>query len=240
MSLRSSRFFGYNRGSVEMKESSMSRNQQGFSLMEVMISLGLVSITALVFMYMTQQQSRSQASAMKTSEITRLISEVDRLLSDQGACTETLRGFSLNNSTDAIVAIRSADGIARITSGQASEGVIPRFFIEAGATVNRSAVEGNYAYGQSYLTIRAEFEKTQPYIGARAIIRRFHVMVNVCEDFPVHGQDASGWSQPCDNASGVFLERDQWSSYGNPSTTTYYGWCRTCPAAGNETVQLCE
>ncbi|MBP9673694.1 MAG: type II secretion system protein [Bacteriovoracaceae bacterium] len=228
---------------MRRKEQKVQNGSKGFSLIEVMISIAIIGATALIFMYLLQEQHKSEKAVMKNAQLTHNLDEINRLLSDRASCTATLRSLSIIPSTGqaetVVPAMKSSDGLSRILGGVSKDGITPTFTLSSSVIVDTNATLGNFNYGRGYVTLNAYFEKTAPFTGPKNMKRTFQVMVNFCNDYEVHGANVAALAGVC---TGTLLEVNSWtptptSNNPNPSPL-WFGWCRTCPA-GN-IIQICE
>lgn len=72
---------------------------RGFSLVEVMVALGITGAIALVVMKVSEQGNKSAKQTQSKIEITQTQAEIMSMLSNRAACTHTLGGAG-NNLSD--------------------------------------------------------------------------------------------------------------------------------------------
>lgn len=89
------------------------RNQQAFSLVEVMLVMGLMGMAALVFVSMQKMQSRSQVTAATQFETFNLIQDIQLTLLNSKACMATLDGISLSEEETVLESIKNSLGNER-------------------------------------------------------------------------------------------------------------------------------
>lgn len=75
-----------------MKE--LTRNQRGFSLVELMVATGVLGMLALAVSQLTANQMKSSKTVEKKFEVTTVFEDIRTVLSDQESCTNTLAGRS--------------------------------------------------------------------------------------------------------------------------------------------------
>lgn len=99
------------------------RNQQAFSLVEVMLVMGLMGMAALVFISMQKMQARGQATAATQFEIFNLVQDIQLTLLNSKACMETLNGITLNKDEPTpINVIKNSQGAERFQVGVSTQG----------------------------------------------------------------------------------------------------------------------
>ena len=74
------------------------KNQRGMSLVEILVSIGILGFVYLATSRLIQNQSTQNKTSEIKSEADNVLSEIRNILSDQKSCTATLGGIDLGGS----------------------------------------------------------------------------------------------------------------------------------------------
>lgn len=98
-------------------------NKLGFSLVEAMVGMGLMTAVGVGVMQMQSQQVKSQKNIDADYEIRVLSSAIYNNLKDKGACEETLGGIAVDASVDFFGQIKGPTGTILFNSTRGNGGV---------------------------------------------------------------------------------------------------------------------
>lgn len=137
----------------------VSPNQKGFSMMEVVMAMGLMGITALGVMQIQKSTTTTQIRAENSLEMYQIRQRIQQNFLDQNICKETLEGFNMLNDT-------SIDGDVSPSSPVA----LPAIYYQA------KDIDGNDVGARREL-----FEVGQEFNGGRIKLATFEIykVVNV-------------------------------------------------------------
>ena len=86
----------------------MKRFDQGFSLVEILVAVGLAGGLAVVMMNMMQQQSKNQVTAEVKFENLEFRRQIANVLAVKKSCERTFQSLKIG---DSVVAIQNAAGV---------------------------------------------------------------------------------------------------------------------------------
>jgi len=70
-------------------------NKKGFSLVEIMVAAGMMSLLALGGMKLMKNQTKSSKTIAQGFEETAILNEIRTLLTDAKSCAETFSGLNM-------------------------------------------------------------------------------------------------------------------------------------------------
>lgn len=155
------------------------RNQQGFSLVEVILVMGLMGMAAMVFVSMQKLQSRSQVTASTQFEIFNLMQDIQLTLLNSKACMQTLTGLKLSESEDTeLEHIKSSTGENRFSVGIKPQG--SRVTLSSLA-LTPTDIELGIA-GQGLVDLTLEIQKNSEQVqGTKMVNHRIPLLVAIDE-----------------------------------------------------------
>lgn len=161
------------------------RNQQGFSLVEVMLVMGLMGMAAMVFISMQKLQSRSQVTASTQFEIFNLMQDIQLSLLNSKACMQTLTGLKLSASEPtSLESIKSSTGESRYSVGIKPQG--SRITL-SGLNITPTDIELGIA-GQGLVDLTMEIEKNSEQVqGTKMVNHRIALLVAIDESNNIIG-----------------------------------------------------
>lgn len=161
------------------------RNQQGFSLVEVMLVMGLMGMAAMVFVSMQKLQNRSQATASTQFEIFNLMQDIQLTLLNSKACMQSLTGLRLSENEDtALEHIKSSTGENRFSVGIRPQG--SRVTLSS-LTLTPTDIELGVA-GQGLVDLTLEIQKNSEQVqGTKMVKHRVPLLIAIDESNTIIG-----------------------------------------------------
>ncbi len=155
------------------------RNQQGFSLVEVMLVMGLMGMAAMVFVSMQKLQSRSQVTASTQFEVFNLMQDIQLTLLNSKACMQTLAGLKISaDETTSFENIKSSTGENRFSVGIKPQG--SRITLSS-LGITPTDIELGVA-GQGLVDLRMEIEKNSDQVqGTKNVVHRVPLLIAIDE-----------------------------------------------------------
>ena len=161
------------------------RNQQGFSLVEVMLAMGLMGMAAMVFISMQKLQSRSQATASTQFEVFNLMQDIQMTMLNSKACMNSLEGLKLSSSEPtALEVIKSSSGDDRYSVGVRPKG--SRITLDAMELVPTDIELGTVTQG--LVDLRLSIEKNSEQVqGTKMVAHRIPLLVAIDKENNIIG-----------------------------------------------------
>jgi prepilin-type N-terminal cleavage/methylation domain-containing protein len=182
--------------------------KNGFSLVEIIIAMGVASIGLLFMMKMQGEQAKNAATAKANSESEVIIGDLRGLLTRSGYCATSLNGLTLPDSGFAPIAnIRSPAG--RIAYAPGMKLAENSLLIKEIAVKNFEPETTNALSGIA--TFEITLEKLKSTYGAKTIKRSMNISVD---------RDASKKIVDCSSllASGISVTPGEVSKHISPET----------------------
>lgn len=149
--------------------------KNGFSLVEVLIAIGIATAGLLFFMKIQAEQAKNAATAMANSESEVIIGDVRGLLTRSGYCTTSLEGLTLLDAGQARVEnIRSPAGKIAYAPGMKFANntlAIKEMIVKSFEPETASGISG-------IATFEITFEKLKKTYGSKMIKRALNISVD--------------------------------------------------------------
>lgn len=150
-------------------------NRKGFSLLEVIIALGLMGVASIFMMKLRQSQNKSQKTTENSAFIYDTFSEIRAYLQKPGVCSISLDGKKIAKDLQ-IEVIKRHDGTEKYKVGQKLNGgsyKISKIWFDA---VSSTPTQGPDSDMRGEAKLNFEFEKTnQESFGAAKIIKSMEI-----------------------------------------------------------------
>jgi hypothetical protein len=110
--------------------------KSGFSLVEIMVALGLVAGLGMVVMQVMKSSNKGQVDVMNFADYSSIKDEVTFLINNSNSCKASLAGFTFNGST---IKDTPKNGVELWGANQDGDRTAKKFF--AGATFGKTEIE---------------------------------------------------------------------------------------------------
>jgi prepilin-type N-terminal cleavage/methylation domain-containing protein len=147
---------------------------QGFSLMEIVVAMGIMSLVALGYMRLTAQKAQQQRTDNINTAIDNFTADLRGLLSRPGFCQKTFENKTLRQQTPARAdAFLTPIGNARYSTGEAMNGGL--FLIDSIALQGFERESNEHPHGIATLVVT--LQRLGTFYGSAQITREFEMYV---------------------------------------------------------------
>jgi prepilin-type N-terminal cleavage/methylation domain-containing protein len=160
------------------------KNKNGFSLLEIVVAMGLMSLGLVFLMRMQTNQAKNAATTKSNIELESLISDIRGIMTKGGYCEKTLKNLVLTNEGVLNLAdIRNPKGEIRYSVGKKyGDNTI---LLKSMRVKNFSSHEAGGLDGVA--TLEITLEKPKMTLGQKEVVRSIDISIYRDSDFKILG-----------------------------------------------------
>jgi prepilin-type N-terminal cleavage/methylation domain-containing protein len=158
----------------------MFKNKNGFSLVEVMIAIGLLGAGAVFFMKFQQKQMKSQKTVMNTAAITEYMASIKGYMTKPGVCQNSFKDIQLHEEEE-LEGIKRSDGKLKFKVGDRLTGstFVLKEMRFGDIFIEEKAEGDTYARAEAMLVLTFEKTKQGTSYGNKVMRKSFEIDVQV-------------------------------------------------------------
>lgn len=210
----------------------MRINQKGFSLVQIMIAMGLLGVISVGIMQVMKTGSKTQTTLETSFELTSVLGQIERNLTSPTACEATVKDKSLG---DALTAINDYDSdgetIKPLYSVNQDIGKIKILSIKIDTAISTTSDGG-------LTNIIIDFDRAssgkREVFGGKTFSKKIPIFVDNCDRDLIVNQASRGNLQTTCNGFGGKVKNFEQDTDG-----TWFGTCQYCNTARVE-IYDCE
>jgi prepilin-type N-terminal cleavage/methylation domain-containing protein len=151
----------------------------GFTLIEVMVAMGIMSLVAVGYMHITQQRAKEERTQRINKEIEVFTSNVRNLFSTHGSCKSTFENIRIvNKNSISIPEIKNGVGVSIYSDTHAHTGGLFELTGLNLEEIKSSIEQGNETMG----TLNIGFQKKGSILGASLVKRGIEIYFYLNDD----------------------------------------------------------
>lgn len=197
------------------------KNHEGFSLVQIMIAMGLLGVISVGIMQVMKTGTKTQTTLETSFELTQALSFIERTLASPGACEATVKDKNLGDTLTAINDYDSdGETVKAIYTINQEIGKIKILSIKIDTAMNTTSDGG-------LTNIIIEFDKgnsgKRDMFGGKTFTKKIAIFADNCDRDLIVNQASKGNLQTTCNSYGGKIK-----DYEQDTDGTWFGTCQYC------------
>jgi hypothetical protein len=232
------------------------KNPHGFSLVSVLVAIGLTGILALILMSLSDQQAKQQKKAYVDMDINEAMNHVRTIINDPVSCNATFQGLSLGSTFSELRYDYDPNKDSFAEVGLVSDGPKAKKFRTTSLILTEMKIlteeerkAANLPAEDQIIAVRFSFKKPDGTLGGNSFSRILEVPVNlgeghftfsqwVKEDVITQCNQLAG--HIADTQTGQIVDDNEENYIVPIDTNTYMGYCISTTRRNNPIVLSCR
>ncbi len=209
-----------------MKTKNIFKSASGFTIVEVMVAMGLLGAISLGVMRLTDNANKASKTIEIKDDILQMERQITDVLNSQNNCEETLGEKTINSNIPIIYQIINNQAVAKFT---VSSGTSNKIQI---TSMRVKEVDLNGGDGSTGLAaLEVTFSKPSNVFGGKQIKKDILLNANLCQKKIIEHADLKELLKLC---TGKIVDGpNKWGA-------TYWAACQDCSVASSKTIYSCQ
>jgi type II secretory pathway pseudopilin PulG len=210
-----------------MKTKNFFKSVSGFSIVEVVVAMGLLGGVSLGFIRLMDNANKASKTIEVKDDILQMERQIADVLNSQNNCEATLFEKTINNDVPIIYQVVNNEPIAKLTVSSVTSKQIQISSMKI-KNVDQNGSDGSTALA----TLEVVFKKPSTTYGAQDITKQIILNANLCQKKWIQHTDLKELLKLC--IGGKIID--------GPNTwgATYWASCQDCSMANAKTIYSCQ
>ena len=202
--------------------------QVGFSIVEMMVTLGVLGVMSLGIMKLMENSNKAARSIEVKDEISQLHRQISDVLASPNSCEASLSGKTIGTTVPVIYQMINGAPSAKFSIGQKIGGKVE---IKA---MKVKSVNANGNGSQGLATLEVSFNKIGSVFGGQDIKKEISLNVNLCLKNILTGATSSAILSQCTGSGKKLIQGPyDWNN-------SKWGVCQDCSNISGNIIRFCQ